>query len=296
MSILINKETKVLVQGISGSTGRFQTKQSIEYGTKIVGGVSPGRGGTKIEGVPVFNTVEQAVKETGANASIIYVPKNYASEAILEAVDSNLDLTVCITQGIPTLNMVKIKHYMKEKKTRLIGPYCPGIITPGECKMGIMPNYIHKKGNVGVVSHSGTLTYESTYELTRCGIGQSTVVGIGGDYINGTNFIDALKLFNNDPETHLVVMIGEIGGTEEEEAAIWIKNNMKKPVVAVIAGRAVPPGKSMGYAGAASLNGKGSAIGKIKILEDSGVKVVYNPAAIGETVFEVLKQRQLINQ
>lgn len=296
MSILINKDTKVIVQGITGATGLFHTQQAVEYGTNIVGGVTPGKGGTEVEGIPVFDTVEQAVKATGANASVIYVPPAFAADAIMEAVDAELDLAICITEGIPVIDMVNVKRYMEGKKTRLIGPNCPGVITPEECKIGIMPGYIHKKGHVGVVSRSGTLTYEAVHQLSTSGIGQSSAVGIGGDPVNGTNFIDVLNLFNEDPDTYAVIMIGEIGGTAEEEAAEWIKANMTKPVVGFIGGQTAPPGKRMGHAGAIISGGKGTAAEKIKTLESCGVKVAETPSVMGETLVSVLKEQGLLEK
>lgn len=293
MSVYINKDTKVIVQGITGATALFHTKQMLEYGTKIVGGVTPGKGGTEVEGVPVFNTVSEAVTETGANASVIYVPAPFAADAILEAVDAELDLVICITEHIPVLDMVKVKRYMEGKKTRLIGPNCPGVITPEECKIGIMPGYIHKKGHVGVVSRSGTLTYEAVHQLSQAGIGQSTAVGIGGDPVNGTDFIDVLKAFNEDPETHAVIMIGEIGGTAEEEAAIWVKENMTKPVVGFIGGRTAPAGKRMGHAGAIISGGKGTADEKIRVMNECGIKVAETPSVMGETLISVLKEKDI---
>ncbi len=296
VSVFINKDTKVIVQGITGSTALFHTKQMLEYGTQIVGGVTPGKGGTEVEGVPVFNTVEEAVKATGANASVIYVPAPFAADAILEAVDAELDLAICITEHIPVLDMVKVKRYMEGKKTRLVGPNCPGVITPEECKIGIMPGYIHTKGHVGVVSRSGTLTYEAVHQLTQEGIGQSTAVGIGGDPVNGTNFIDVLKAFNEDPETYAVIMIGEIGGTAEEEAAEWVKENMTKPVVGFIGGRTAPPGKRMGHAGAIISGGKGTADEKIRVMNECGIQVADTPSVMGETLIKVLKEKGLYDQ
>ncbi|AGN36231.1 succinate--CoA ligase subunit alpha [Bacillus sp. GM2] len=293
MSVFINKDTKVIVQGITGSTALFHTKQMLEYGTKIVGGVTPGKGGTEVEGVPVFNTVEEAVKQTGANASVIYVPAAFAADAIMEATDAELDLVICITEHIPVLDMVKVKRYMEDKKTRLIGPNCPGVITPEECKIGIMPGYIHKKGHVGVVSRSGTLTYEAVHQLSEAGVGQSTAVGIGGDPVNGTNFIDVLKAFNEDPDTHAVIMIGEIGGTAEEEAAEWVKANMTKPVVGFIGGKTAPPGKRMGHAGAIISGGKGTADEKVKTMNACGIEVAETPSVMGETLIKVLKEKGL---
>ncbi|MGK4151152.1 succinate--CoA ligase subunit alpha [Kurthia gibsonii] len=293
MAIFIDKDTKVLVQGITGSTALFHTKQMLEYGTKIVAGVTPGKAGTVVEGVPVFNTVSDAVAETGANVSVIYVPAPFAADAILEAVDAELDMVICITEHIPVIDMVKVKRYMEGKKTRLIGPNCPGVITADECKIGIMPGYIHTKGHVGVVSRSGTLTYEAVHQLTEAGIGQTTAVGIGGDPVNGTNFVDVLKAFEEDPETYGVVMIGEIGGTAEEEAAEFVKNHMTKPVVGFIGGQTAPPGKRMGHAGAIISGGKGTAADKIKALNEAGIEVAPTPAAIGETFIKVIKEKGL---
>lgn len=293
MSIYINKDTKVLVQGITGSTALFHTKEMLDYGTNIVAGVTPGRGGETAEGVPVFNTVAEAVKETGANVSVIYVPAPFAADAIMEAVDAELDMAICITEHIPILDMVKVKRYMEGKKTRLVGPNCPGVITADECKIGIMPGYIHTKGHVGVVSRSGTLTYEAVHQLSQAGIGQTTAVGIGGDPVNGTNFIDVLKEFNEDPETYAVVMIGEIGGTAEEEAAAWIKENMTKPVVGFIGGQTAPEGKRMGHAGAIISGGKGTAAEKIKALNAAGVETAATPSVIGETFIQVVKEKGL---
>ncbi|WP_342512619.1 succinate--CoA ligase subunit alpha [Sporosarcina sp. FSL K6-1522] len=293
MSIFINKDTKVIVQGITGATALFHTEQMLEYGTKIVGGVTPGKGGTEAAGVPVFNTVEEAVKATGANVSVIYVPAPFAADAIMEAVDAELDMTICITEHIPVLDMAKVKRYMEGKKTRLVGPNCPGVITSDECKIGIMPGYIHTKGHVGVVSRSGTLTYEAVHQLSQAGIGQTTAVGIGGDPVNGTNFIDVLKEFNADPETYAVVMIGEIGGTAEEEAAAWIQANMTKPVVGFIGGQTAPEGKRMGHAGAIISGGKGTAAEKIKALNAAGVQTADTPSVIGETLIKVIKEKGL---
>jgi succinyl-CoA synthetase alpha subunit len=289
MSILVNKNTRVVVQGITGSAGLFHATQCREYGTKVVGGVTPGKGGTEIDGFPVFNTVLEAVKETGANTSLIFVPAPFAMDAIIEAIDAGIELVVCITEGIPTLDMVKVKKYMEGKKARLIGPNCPGVVTPGEAKVGIMPGYIHLPGRVGIISRSGTLTYEAVWQLTNLGIGQSTCVGIGGDPIVGSSFIDILKLFEKDKETDAVVLIGEIGGSAEEEAAEFIKKNFSKPVVAFIAGSTAPKGKRMGHAGAIIAGSSGTARDKIAALERAGVKVAPSPAEIGETVKEILR-------
>lgn len=296
MSILVNKNTKVITQGITGATGLFHTKQAIEYGTNVVGGVTPGKGGTEVEGIPVFDTVMEAKEKTGANASVIYVPPAFAADAIMEAVDADLDLVICITEGIPVLDMVKVKRYMEGKRTRLIGPNCPGVITPGECKIGIMPGYIHLPGRVGVVSRSGTLTYEAVHQLTTRGIGQSTAVGIGGDPVKGTEFIDVLEMFNNDPDTDAVIMIGEIGGTAEEEAAEWIRDHMKKPVVGFIAGATAPPGKRMGHAGAIISGGKGTAAEKIAKMQECGIRMAPTPSEMGSTLVEFLQERGMLDQ
>ncbi|MBP1968115.1 succinyl-CoA synthetase alpha subunit [Virgibacillus natechei] len=293
MSVYVDKDTKVIVQGITGGTAKFHTKQMLEYGTKIVGGVTPKKGGTEVEGVPVFNTVKDAVEKTGANASVIYVPAPFAADAIMEAVDAELDLAICITEHIPVMDMVKVKRYMEGKKTRLIGPNCPGVITADESKIGIMPGYIHKKGHIGVVSRSGTLTYEAVHQLSEAGYGQTTAVGIGGDPVNGTDFIDVLNDFNEDPETEAVVMIGEIGGTAEEEAAEWVKANMTKPVVGFIGGATAPPGKRMGHAGAIVSGGKGTADEKTRVMTESGIRVADTPAVIGETMINVLMENNL---
>jgi succinyl-CoA synthetase alpha subunit len=294
VAILVDENTRLLVQGITGREGGFHAQQAIAYGTKVVAGVTPGKGGTKVlgdngPGVPVFNTVREAVQETGANASVIFVPPAFAADAILEAADAGLVLVVCITEGIPTLDMARVMHYLKGTKTRLIGPNCPGIISPGKCKIGIMPGHIHRQGHVGVVSRSGTLTYEAVGQLSALGIGQSTCIGIGGDPIIGTTFVDILRLFNEDTETRGVVLIGEIGGTAEEEAAAFIKANVKKPVVGFIAGRTAPPGRRMGHAGAIISGGKGTAADKIAALEAAGIAVAESPALIGETLKKSLK-------
>jgi len=290
MAILVNEDTKVLVQGITGKEGTFHTKQMLSYGTKIVAGVTPGKGGQEIEGVPVFNTVEEAVKETGANASVIFVPAPFAPDAIYEATSAGIKLIVCITEGIPTFDMMKVKRYLEEHPdVTLIGPNCPGLIAPPfKCKLGIMPGHIHTPGSIGVVSRSGTLTYEIDYQLTLAGLGQTTCVGIGGDAIPGSSFIDILKLFNEDEETKGVVMVGEIGGTAEEEAAIYIKKYFKKPVIAFIAGRTAPPGKRMGHAGAIISGGQGTAESKIKALREAGIFVAEDLGKLGETVKEVV--------
>ncbi len=288
MSILVNKSTRVLTQGITGATGQFHTKACKEYGTQMVGGVTPGKGGMAYEGIPIFETVEQAVNETGANASVIYVPPPFAADAILEAADANIPLIICITEGVPVRDMVKVKRYLVGRSSQLLGPNCPGIITPGECKIGIMPGHIHKPGTIGVVSRSGTLTYEAVDQLTRLGLGQSTCVGIGGDPVHGFEFVDVLRLLNDDPETEAVVMIGEIGGSAEEEAAAWIKANMNKPVTGFIAGQTAPPGKRMGHAGAIISGGKGTAKEKIAAMKQAGIRMASSPATIGQTMQEAL--------
>ncbi len=288
LSILVNKDTRLIVQGITGNEGTFHTQQMIEYGTNVIGGVTPGKGGATHEGVPVFNTVADAVRETGANASVIYVPPPFAADAIMEAADANLPLVVCITEGIPVADMIKVKEYLSDKNTRLIGPNCPGIISPGRCKIGIMPGHIHKEGRIGVVSRSGTLTYEAVGQLTALGLGQSSAIGIGGDPIVGTNHTDALRLFQADDETDAIVMIGEIGGTAEEDAAEYAKENVTKPIVAFIAGQTAPPGRRMGHAGAIISGGKGTAAEKMKALTEAGIRVVESPADIGRAVQEVL--------
>jgi succinyl-CoA synthetase alpha subunit len=289
MSILVDENTRVIVQGITGSEGTFHTRGCIEYGTKVVGGVTPGKGGQKVDSVPVFNTVAQAVKAVEPNASLIFVPPPFAPDAVMEAADAGIPLVVCITEGIPTLDMIRVVQYVKKKGTRLIGPNCPGVISPGKCKLGIMPGFVHIEGEVGVVSRSGTLTYEAVAQLTSKGIGQSTCIGIGGDPIPGTNFVDCLDLFEKDDATKAVVLIGEIGGNAEEEAAAFIQKNMSKPVVAFIAGKTAPPGKRMGHAGAIIMGGKGTAAEKFDTLRKAGVAVSESPAAIGDTVAEILK-------
>jgi succinyl-CoA synthetase alpha subunit len=292
MSILVDKNTRVLTQGITGATGQLHTRACKEYGTQMVGGVVPGKGGTDFEGIPVFDTVEKARKATGCNATVIYVPPAFAADAMLEAVAAGIELVICITEGVPVLDMVKVKAYMAGTKSRLIGPNCPGIITPGECKIGIMPGYIHKPGDIGVVSRSGTLTYEAVYQLTQLGIGQSSCIGIGGDPIVGTTHIDALKLFNEDPKTRAVIMIGEIGGTAEEEAAEYIKQYFKKPAVAFIAGQTAPKGRRMGHAGAIISGGRGTAADKIAALKAAGITVAQSPADLGSTMKSVLEGKK----
>ena len=288
MSILIDKNTRVVVQGITGGEGSFHTKQMVDYGSNVVAGVTPGKGGQDVDGIPVFNRVEDAVVKEGANASCIFVPAPFAADAIVESVDAGVDLVVCITEGMPVLEMVKVRSYLKGKKTRLIGPNCPGLISPGKCKIGIMPGMIHKEGNVGLISRSGTLTYEVVWQLTQRGIGQSSCIGIGGDPLVGTSFIDLLDLFKDDPETELIIVIGEIGGTAEEEAGAFVKEHVNKPVVGFIAGQTAPPGRRMGHAGAIISGGKGTAKEKMTAWEQAGITVANNPALVGEAAAALL--------
>ena len=292
MSVLVNKDTRVVTQGITGATGQLHTRAGKEYGTQMVAGVTPGKGHSDFEGIPIFDTVAQAVSATGANASVIYVPPPFAADAIMEAADAGVPLIVCITEGIPVLDMMRVKRFLEGRPVRLIGPNCPGIITPGQCKIGIMPGYIHTPGRVGVVSRSGTLTYEAVFQLTQLGQGQSTCIGIGGDPINGTNFVDALRLFNDDPDTDAVIVIGEIGGTAEEQAAEFIRDHVRKPVVAFVAGQTAPKGRRMGHAGAIIAGGRGTAADKIAAFEAAGVRVARNPAEMGATMVALLAERK----
>jgi succinyl-CoA synthetase alpha subunit len=291
MSILVDSNTRLLVQGITGSSGAFHARGCMEYGTNVVAGVTPGKGGQVFDGkVPVFDTVYEARQQTGCNATMIFVPAAFAGDAILEAADAGVELIVCITEGIPVMDMMRVKIALTEKASRLIGPNCPGIITPGQCKIGIMPGYIHKPGKIGVISRSGTLTYEAVWQLTQRGYGQSTCIGIGGDPINGTSHLDAVKLFSEDPETEALIIIGEIGGTAEEEAAVWIKEHYNRPVAAFIAGATAPPGRRMGHAGAIVSGGKGTAAGKIEALREAGIAIADTPASMGETLIKNLKR------
>ncbi|MET0151164.1 MAG: succinate--CoA ligase subunit alpha [Candidatus Binatia bacterium] len=290
MSILVDKGTRVVTQGITGATGQFHTKACKEYGTQMVAGVTPGKGGTSFDGIPIFDTVGQAVRATGANASVIYVPPPFAADAILEAVDAGVNLVVCITEGIPVADMVGVKRAMDGKKTRLVGPNCPGVITPDACKIGIMPGYIHKKGSIGVVSRSGTLTYEAVHQLTQLGLGQSTCVGIGGDPVKGMEFVEVLRLFQEDPETQGIIMIGEIGGNAEEQAAEFVKLHVKKPVAGFIGGQTAPKGKRMGHAGAIISGGQGTAADKIKAFEAAGIRVAKSPAELGATMKRAMER------
>jgi len=290
MSILVNRNTRLLVQGITGQSGAFHARGCMEYGTNVVAGVTPGKGKQSFDGkVPIFDTVSEARKKTGCNATMIFVPASLAADAILEAADAGVELIVCITEGIPVMDMMRVKAVLKDSKSRLLGPNCPGIITPGECKIGIMPGYIHKRGNVGVISRSGTLTYEAVWQLTQRGYGQSTCIGVGGDPINGISHLDAVKMFANDPETKALILIGEIGGDAEEQAAAWIKTNFKKPVCGFVAGATAPPGRRMGHAGAIVAGGSGTAAAKIEAMKAAGITVAATPATIGETVIKLLK-------